>query len=195
MKAPISLIVPVLKMLNALQPMSKALQKTLTDSFFEEIIPKGKLILKEGEVCDHLWYLSKGLLRSYHYLNEKEITSRIMFTGHIVISAGSFFSQTPATESIQAMTGCTLAKISYPDLQKIYNTFPEFNYHTRLITEQYFYKQELRLYMLRQQNIKERYAYFEKNYSAFFKDVPVKYAASFLNISRETFSRLRNKRN
>src|SRR5205085_7225213 len=118
-------------------------------------IKKGDVILREGDVCKRLWVLADGLLRSYHTIGNKEVTSRIMFKNHIVISPSSFFTQTPATESIEALENSTVLIILFSDLQEIYAKFPVFNYHTRIITEQYFYKQEQRLYMLRKPDATE----------------------------------------
>lgn len=187
------LLAPLLNMLNNLKPMSKTLEEVFTDNFKIEEVKKESILLYEKNVCKNLWFLADGLLRSYHNIGDKEITSRIMFTGHIVISPGSFFTQTPATESIEALSDCVVAKLSFDDLQEIYRKFPEFNYHTRLVTEQYFYKQEQRLYMLRKHDAVAKYNYFLENYSDYLKDIPLMYLASFLNISAETLSRTRSK--
>lgn len=180
-------------MLNGLKPISPALRQLLIKSFKAEHAGKGSMLLYEGNVCRNIWFLSSGLLRSYHNIGDKEITSRIMFTDHIVISAGSFFTQMPATESIEALADSVLATLSYDALQNIYEKFPEFNYHTRIITEQYFYKQEQRLYMLRKHDALSKYKFFLENYANFLKDIPQKYIASFLNITPETLSRTRSK--
>ena len=116
-----------------------------------------------------------------------------MYTGHIVISAGSFFTQTPATESKEALSECTLARLSFDELQDIYKNFLRFNYHTRIITEQYFYRQEQRLYMLRKHDALSKYKYFLENYSFILKDIPQKYISSFLGMTAETLSRTRAK--
>ena len=187
------LLAPLLNMLNNLKTMSKTLEEVFTDNFKIEEVKKESILLYEKNVCKNLWFLADGLLRSYHNIGDKEITSRIMFTGHIVISPGSFFTQTPATESIEALSDCVVAKLSFDDLQEIYRKFPEFNYHTRLVTEQYFYKQEQRLYMLRKHDAVAKYNYFLENYSDYLKDIPLMYLASFLNISAETLSRTRSK--
>ena len=184
---------PLFNMLNTIAPLPKELEEALSKSFDLQHIPKGKLLLYEGDICRHLWFLAEGLLRSFHNIGDKEISSRIMFTGHIVISAGSFFTQTPATESIEALTDCTVARLSFDDLQQIYKNFPSFNYHTRIVTEQYFYRQEQRLYMLRKENALSRYKYFLENYSLYLKEIPQKYIASFLGMTPETLSRTRNK--
>ena len=187
------LLTPLLELLEDLKPLSKELRTILIDKFQEQEIKKGTLLLREGDVCNMLWFLADGLLRSYHNLGNKEITSRIMFKDHIVISPGSFFTQTPATESIEALADCTVVALSFSHLQEIYSIFPEFNYHTRIITEQYFYKQEQRLYMLRKPDAVAKYKYFLENYANFLKDIPQKYIASFLNIAPETLSRTRSK--
>lgn len=116
-----------------------------------------------------------------------------MFTGHIVISPGSFFTQTPATESIEALADTTLHALSFSELQNVYETFPEFNYHGRIITERYFFQQEQRLYLLRKHDASAKYNYFIEHYEKFLKEIPQKYIASFLNIAPETLSRTRSK--
>lgn len=186
------LLSPLFKLLLEIKPIDTSLQNLLLESFALEKIKKGKTLLQEGDVCKDLWFLADGLLRSFHNIGEKQVTSRIMFTNHVVISAGSFFKQTPATESIEALSDSILLTLSFAKLKTIYAKHPSFNYHTRIITEDYFFKQEQRLYMLRKPNAEEKYAYFLAHYSNYLEDIPIKYIASFLNIARETFSRLRN---
>ena len=188
-----SLLSPLFTLLNQIKPLSKKINDALLDNFQEQKLKKGTILLHEGDVCKKLWFLADGLLRSYHNIGNKEITSRIMFRDHIVISPGSFFTQTPATESIEALADCTVVALTFADLQDIYLKFPEFNYHTRIITELYFYKQEQRLYMLRKREATAKYKYFLENYANYLTDIPQKYIASFLNIAPETLSRTRSK--
>lgn len=180
-------------MLCSIKPIGTSLEEALLNSFYVKQELKGKILLHEGDISNRLWYLAKGVLRSFHEINDRDVTSRIMYTGHIVISPGSFFTQTPATESIEALSDCTLAVLSYDKLQDIYARFPDFNYHTRIITEQYFYKQEQRLYMLRKHDANAKYDYFLQHYANYLNDIPQKFIASFLNIVPETLSRTRNK--
>ncbi len=187
------LLASLIQLLNGIEPISKQMELYFIDQFKIVEVKKGKVLLHEKDICKNLWFLCNGLLRSYHNIGDKEITSRIMYTGHIVISPGSFFTQTPATESIETLADCVLAKLSFNDLQDVYKKFPEFNYHTRLITEQYFYKQEQRLYMLRKHDAAAKYNFFLENYANYLKDIPQKYIASFLNIAPETLSRTRSK--
>ncbi len=193
MKEKAELLAPLIQLIKDIKPISHALEEALINGFEIHKKEKNEILLAEGNICKNCWFLINGLLRSYHNIGEKEITSRIMFTNHIVIAPGSFFTQTPATESIQALADCEVATISFTMLQNIYTSFPEFNLHTRIITEQYFYKTEQRLYMLRKHDAGAKYEYFLENYETYLKNIPQKYIASFLNIAPETLSRVRNK--
>lgn len=172
MKEKAESLAPLIQLLKEIKPISNALQEVLINGFEIHKKEKNEILLTEGNICKSLWFLVNGLLRSYHNIGEKEVTSSIMFTNHIVIAPGSFFTQTPATESIEALAECEVATISFITLQKIYEFFPEFNLHTRIITEQYFYKTEQRLYMLRKHDVTDKYIYFLENYEMYLKNIP-----------------------
>jgi CRP/FNR family transcriptional regulator, anaerobic regulatory protein len=187
------LLAPLLQMLHGFKPMRKELEDALIKSFSPELIAKDSLILREGDVCKNLCLLADGILRMFHNIADKEITSRIMLKGHMAMSPGSFFTQTKSIESIEAVTESIVLRISFEQLQNIYDTFPEFNYHTRQIIEMYFYNQEQRLYMLRQQDALAKYTYFIDHYGDIMQHIPQKFIASYLNITPETLSRIRKK--
>jgi len=186
------LLEPLFFRLNSLQPLSTIVIDELTRNFKIKQIPKGEILLHEGNVCNKLWFLIKGVLRYYHFITENEITSRIVFDTHIVISPGSFFGQTASTETIEALQPSIIAELTFEDLQSIYKKFPEFNFHGRKITEQYFINSEQRLYLLRKHNAADKYLYFLENFPGIINKIPHKYIASFLGISPETLSRVRH---
>jgi CRP/FNR family transcriptional regulator, anaerobic regulatory protein len=187
------LLAPLLQMLHGFKPMRKELEEELIKCFSPELIAKDSLILREGDVCKNLCVLADGILRMFHNIADKEITSRIMLKGHMAMSPGSFFTQTKSIESIEAVTESIVLRITFEQLQNIYDTFPEFNYHTRQIIEMYFYNQEQRLYMLRQQDAMAKYTYFIDHYGDIMQHIPQKFIASYLNITPETLSRIRKK--
>lgn len=193
MKEKKEMLTGLLQMLNEIRPLSNELETALVNSFEMKTVTKKMVLLHEGNVCTQVWFIVEGLLRSYHTIGDKEITSRIMHTNYIAIAPGSFFTQTQATESIETIEDCSLGVLSFTALQKLFISFPEFNYHNRLLTEQYFYKLEQRLYMLRKHDAAAKYNYFLENYATYSKNIPQKYIASFLNIAPETLSRIRNK--
>ena len=54
------------------------LSKDALDKFAEILVPlkfkRGETPVKEGDVCDSLYYIEKGLTRQYYVKNGKEVT-------------------------------------------------------------------------------------------------------------------------
>ena len=156
-------------------------------------VPKKTVLLKDGQRCDYVYVVLKGLLRMYYIKEDDEICSRFMEEGHISISVYSFFTRNIGYEYIETIENCTLARIHHDTLQELYKTIVEFNFNIRVVTEQYFIRSEERLYLLRKQNVEDRYTFFTEHYPSLLQRVPLKYIASYLGTTIETISRIRNK--
>lgn len=113
------------------------------------------MLLKEGQVCNHIYFIEKGFLRSYYINNDKEITGWFMKENDIIISVNIFFKRKPSYEWIQTIEESTLHYIHYDELQKIYKEFIEFNIVGRILTEIYYTLSEERLYAMRSHTAEE----------------------------------------
>lgn len=187
------LLAPFFEKLDKIQEMDDNLKNDLVRLFKIERKEKEHLLLKEGNICYNLWVVAKGAVRAFHYVDDEEVTSRIITPHHIIISAGSFYTQTPAMENIEVIDTAIVASLPHAQLEKLYVTYPSLNLLVRKITEYYFYMSEKRLYMLRKQKAIEKYKYFLEHYPGLINEVPLKYIASFLGINQETLSRVRKK--
>jgi len=188
-----TLLLPFFEKLDKIQPMEPALKNELATLFAIEQKEKEELLLNEGNICKHVWVVLSGATRAFHYVDGIDITSRIIMPYHIIISVGSFYTQTPALESIEVIEPSTLACLSKQQLDKLYLQFPSLNFIVRKITEYYFYMSEKRLYMLRKQKAVDKYKYFLEHYPGLINTVPLKYVASFLSMNQETLSRVRKR--
>ena len=111
-----------------------------------------------------------------------------------IISIVSFYTRQPAQEYIELLEDGLLWSLSFDQLQRLYQQYPEFNTVGRLLTEQYYILSEQRTINLRMQSAGERYQQLLADFPAIFQRVPLKYIASHLGLSPETVSRLRAKR-
>lgn len=177
--------------INNIYPLSNELKEAI-GNYYELIeCPKKSVLLRAGQTCDYVYFVIKGLLRTYYLKDGNEICSRFMEEQHIVISINSFYTRKPGDEYIEAIEDCTLARIHHDKLQKIYREHIEFNYIARVWTEHYCSMSEERLYLLRSLNAKERYKFFLNNYPGLMQRVPLKHIASYLGMNMETLSRTR----
>ncbi len=182
-----------LKFFNSIIPISTELEQKLSDSLQTKKFPKKYLLHKQGQVCNYIYFIEKGFLRSYYINHDKEITGWFMKENDIIISVNSFFTRNPSYEWIQTIEESTLHYIHYDELQKIYKEFKEFNFIGRTLTEIYYTKSEERLYEMRCHTAKERFQFLLDKHPYIVKRAPVGSIASYLGISLETLSRLRSR--
>ncbi len=179
--------------MNSIHPLDDEIIREF-DRCFEFIeVPKHHYLLREGDVCDYTYVLLKGLVRIFYIKDHEEISSLFIEAKYLFNSPDSYYSRTPGYTNIETLQPSKLARIHYNALQLMYKKFPTLNYVGRVITENYFVKSEERLYILRKQTAEERYSYLIEHYPSLIQSVPLKYISSYLGITCETLSRIRNR--
>lgn len=187
-------MVPLLKFLNAIYPLSERLVDYLQKHVKTRRISKKAFLLNAGEVSQHIFFIESGLVRCFYLKNGVEVSSWFMKEGDTIVSVGSFFDQKESFESIQALEDSTVHGISFDELQFIYKNFSEFNFIGRVLTEKYYVLSEQRLYSLRMQRAQERYEFMIRNHPELINRVPSHFMASYLSITKETLSRIRGRK-
>lgn len=181
----------LLNYLDSIYPMGADCKEKLIMLLRQKHLAKKELLLRAGHICQHIYFIEKGLLRCYYFRNDAEICSWFMREGDVVVSVESFFYQKVSYESIQALEDCELYYISYKELQEIFKSFPEFNFIARVLTEKYYCLSEQRLYSIRMMRASERYEYLSGHHPELILRVPAKYLASYLGITPEMFSKIK----
>jgi CRP-like cAMP-binding protein len=187
------MLTPLIKYLNKIHPLSDEVTEELEKHFELFSVPRKHKIIRDGDTCNHHYYVVEGLVRLYHIKETEEISSLFIEEKYLFNVPNSFYTRTPGYMFAEAIEPTTLARIHYDQLERLYKKFPELNFVARVITENYFIKSEERLYLLRKQTAEERYVYFVHRYPTLAQRVPLKHIASYLGIKLETLSRIRAK--
>lgn len=185
----------LLQHLESIHPMSEGCKEHLFSILKAKELTKKDMLLRAGHICQHIYFIQKGLLRCFYFKNDVEISSWFMREGDVMVSVESFFHQKTSYESIQALEDCELFYISYKELQDIYRKFPEFNFIARVLTEKYYCLSEQRLYSIRMMRATERYEYLLEHHPELLLRVPAKYIASYLGITPEMLSKIKTGKN
>src|SRR3954465_14569765 len=101
-------------------------------------VKKGQQVLKKGEICKRVWFIEKGLFRSYRINRGQEENVWFMQEGNVMHSPKSFYTGQPSRHAIEALEDSELFSISKSQLEDIYKRFPGFERIGRLVTEQYY---------------------------------------------------------
>ncbi|QEC40794.1 Crp/Fnr family transcriptional regulator [Pseudobacter ginsenosidimutans] len=187
---PESPIVTVAKVLN---PISADAQAYVNQKSFAHRLRKNEMLFTPGEVCSHLYFVRKGILRGYVKDGIKDITTWITGEGEFVSAIASFQLQQITAENVQAIEDCELTGLHYDDLQYLYENFPEANIVGRKIYEKYYRDAEERAFIARLTEATSKYKHFIATKSQLLNRVPLKFIASYLGMTLETLSRIRSK--
>ncbi len=166
--------------------------KQIAGCFEKRIIEKGEVILQEGKVCKHLYFLESGLFHFYINKNGNNITKFFTEAPYFFTSQASFNAQKPATESIQAIEKSIIWQISYKQVNDLYKLRIWTDFARKIIQEVQFFTEEI-LEELQTETAEFRYEKILKNNPALLKRIPLKTLASYLGIAPQSLSRIRKK--
>ncbi len=184
----------IFDILNQFANISKDAKNELTDIILVREFTKGELILEQGKICKYLYFLKSGFVRGFYNQDGKEITSWFAFENDPVVSMYSFISQKSSFETIEVLEDSIFYTISYENLQMLFKKYSEFNLIGRLLIEKYYIELEERTMSFQYQSATERYKKILECQPQILQKASLGMIASYLGISQETLSRIRNKR-
>lgn len=177
--------------LNQLRPMSKELEEEVTRHIICVDVDKGAYLEKPISENRFIYFIVKGVVRSFIKSNGKEITTWMNYENGLISTIKTLGIEMATNEYLQALEKCTLIAFPANVLPDLYENFAEANYFGRKILEESYRSSELRSYLSRIPSALIRYRHFEANNAELLKRVPLKYIASFLGITLESLCRLR----
>jgi CRP-like cAMP-binding protein len=183
----------VIATLDYFYPLSEGIKDYFRKHSYTCSFRKGKLLLKAGQVCEHIYFIKKGAVRGFIREGKKDITPWITAENEVVSSISALDMKTPAMENMQAIENCELLALTYDNFQELYAKFPEFNIVARKVLQKYYQDAEGRAFIVRLTNAENKYQLFITRYGHLANRIPLKYIASFLGITLETLSRVRKK--
>ena len=66
---------PLFETISQIGNVSEDLKKDISQKLQYKNYKKKDILLKQGEICDHLYFVSKRLLPAYYEKNGKEVNS------------------------------------------------------------------------------------------------------------------------
>lgn len=169
--------------------------KYFTSLLKPRTIRKRQYLLQAGDVCKFETFVNEGLMRAYS-VDEKGQERIVMFAqeGWWTSDLYSFLSGNPAGLNIDALEDTSVLQLEKPDLEKLFLEVPRFERLFRILFQNAFVTHQQRLLSVMSQSAEERYKFFLQKYPGLDQRIPQHQIASFLGITAETLSRIRNPR-
>jgi CRP-like cAMP-binding protein len=158
-------------------------------------IKKKQFIAQPEFVCKYRSYVLSGAMRAYLVDNNgQEHTIAFAIEDWWISDYNSFIFQLPATLFVEALEETVLVQIEFNTEQLLMDTIPKFEKFFRIITQRSYAFLQQRMISNLSMAAEQRYEEFMHKYPQIAQRVPQYTLASYLGMSTEYLSKLRNKR-
>lgn len=153
--------------------------------------PKGQLILREGEVCRHIYYIEKGLVRQFYFKKGNEVTEHMAVEGNVIMCIESLFKEEPTRLQVEALEPVVIYALPKARLEEValHNVNIQILY--RKILEESLILSQIHADLLRFETAQDRYLKMCKLSPQVTLRAKLVYIASYLQMTPETLSRVR----
>lgn len=152
---------------------------------------KGEMILSEGEVCENIYYIERGLIRQFYFKNGKQIIEHLGEDRTIFMCIESLFREEPTKLQVEAIEPTTVYALPKRRLEQValHNVNIQILY--RKILEESLIISQVHADLVRFETAQDRYKKMCKLSPQVILRAPLVYIASYLQMTPETLSRVR----
>ncbi|MFZ4544619.1 MAG: Crp/Fnr family transcriptional regulator [Saprospiraceae bacterium] len=176
-------------------PLDEKEKLALSNCIVERRIKRRQFILQEGDVCRHYSFIVSGLFKMYTSdQNGREYNLQFSAENDWINDIGSFNTKKPSKFFIEAVESSVIIQIEKSALIDLLTNFSKFERIFRVIIEDKFICLENRLMQKICSSTEEHYHTFVNEYPQLAQRLPNTQIASYLGITPEFLSKIRNTR-
>ena len=165
----------------------------LISSFFEFTeLKKKDILLNEGEICQTIFLVESGVLRNYCNHNGTTINLSFTLENQFTTNLEAYINREPSKMIIDALQNSGVWVINSKLISRHYKSIPSVSAFIRRLAIRILLASEEHHNMLRLNSPADRYQFIQEKKPELLQKVSLTQLASYLGITRETLSRIRN---
>lgn len=157
-------------------------------------IEKDNVILEQGKYCNHLWFINKGAVKAFEWIEGTERVSHFFLSNMFFTNYYCWVTKKQSDLTYKAVEESEIIEIDYPKLEELCTRHHIFDTIGRKMAERIFVQEYFNKKLLLNCTAKERYEYFEKEQPEIFQHFALKDISSFIGITDVSLSRIRKER-
>ena len=176
---------------NRLSVLSNEASEDLLDCLSAKSFNKGDLLLKNGQVCKNLYFISEGLTKTFFAKEDKEFIMRFFPEHTLFTVVDSFVSQIPSSYEVMALEKTTVIYITHTDLEALCRKHHSIETAYRKLLSIATINMMKRISEMLEENATERYNHFLKDHGLLLQRISLGDLANYLGITQVSLSRIR----
>jgi len=178
-----------------LVPFTDAEAVAFTSAFKEIRVKKRQFLIQPNFTAKSRYFVISGSLRAYVIGGDgQEHTIQLALEEWWISDYNSYIYQQPASMFVVALEDCTLLEITYEHESDLKTGNHHFETFFRLLAERTVASMQRRLIANLTKSAEERYELFMESYAVFVRRFPQYVIASYLGMTTEFLSKIRNQR-
>lgn len=167
--------------------------KVFTSCLTEKKLDKGQILLNQGAFCNTIYFVKEGMLRAY-FLNPegREITIMFGIKDWWITDMHAYTKEKNSMLSIEALESSTVLLLSKVDFENLLLKLPKFERFFRVLMQNAYIREQQRGLENLSLPAKKKYEIFIEKYPSIASQLNQKQIASYLGITPEFLSMIRN---
>ncbi len=180
------------KMYSPLTDECKTDLKNVSKLFTQQ---KSTLLVKEGEFADKIYFIVEGCVRAFYIKDGKEISDWFAFENDFINSINSFHLNIPSPHYIDLIETSTILEVSRDAIYMLTEKHHCFEKLGRIAVTKTMLQLQQRIASIQFESALQKYESLLTIRPDITQRVPLTHIASYLGITLETLSRIRNPKN
>ncbi|PKA99219.1 CRP-like cAMP-binding protein [Flavobacteriaceae bacterium MAR_2009_75] len=153
---------------------------------------KGDVVVREGQFSKKAFLIIEGCGRAYYLKNGKDISDWFTFEYQFMAPIVSFFSEKPSPHYVEFLEDATVLEFTKDQMDRLTQAHHEFERFIREVVTETLLGLCERLNAIQFNKAEDRYRHLLTIYPNITNHIPLTHIASYLGITLETLSRIRN---
>lgn len=177
--------------LNNIYPLQAETIEEINKRAEKRSLDKDDILISSQSVCNHIYFLKSGSIKSFHEDEVKDHTTWVYFEDEMLTSWHSYMLQIPSLECFKAIEKSEIISLKREDVNELKTNYTDF---VHLLNTYYEFSIGFYDYFLKKLpslSAKENYQFILNTYPKLIQKASNSDIASIIGVSRETISRIR----
>lgn len=178
--------------LDKISSISDISRKKLQKIAVQKSYAKGDRLPELWHIDRHLHYIVSGSARVYYLREGRDISDYFAMDGQFIGGLESLFTGEPSHKAIELTEDSVVQSLLYSDFEKLCDQHRDIERLGRKLAIFAFLDAQKLVESIRFLSAAERYEELKKRHPGISNRIPLRYLASYLNISPVSLSRIRS---